>query len=57
MALYNSLADRQAYTGPGVFLSTMQALEDDKDALGILRVYTNAVVAHREYPFLSFCPG
>ena len=30
----------------------MQALEDDKDTLEILRVYTDAVVADREDPAL-----
>ena len=57
MALYNSLAKGQAYAGPGVFLFAMQALKDDEEALKILWVYANAVVAHREYPFLTFCFG
>ena len=33
----------------------MQALKDDKDAFGELRVEANAVVAHREDPFVP-CP-
>ncbi len=39
---------------PGIFLPVVQALEDDEDALEILRVDPDAVVADREDPLHVF---
>ena len=35
---------------PGILLPAVQALEDHEDALEVLRVDADAVVAHREEP-------
>jgi hypothetical protein len=52
MVLDNLLANCQANTGPGVGRLVVQALKHAKNAVGILRVDANAIVAHGEDPFL-----
>ena len=52
MALHDALADRQADARAGIFLAVVQALEDDEDALEILGLDADAVVADRENPVL-----
>jgi hypothetical protein len=44
--LDNLLADRQAYSRPGIFPARVQALKDPKDALRLGRLAPDPVVAH-----------
>ena len=53
VALDDLLADRQADAGARVLVPAVQALEDDEDALEVLRVDADAVVAHREDPLAA----
>ena len=50
VALDHFLAQRQADAGARILLVRVQALEDDEDALGELRVDADAVVAHGKAP-------
>ena len=44
-------------TGAREFLPLMQPLEHAKNSFKILRVDSQSVVLHREYPFLPAIPG
>jgi hypothetical protein len=46
MTLYDFLAYGQPYSCARVFPSAMQALEDNKNAIEVLRVYPNTIVAY-----------
>src|SRR4051812_21923090 len=46
----DALADGEADARAGVVLLTMEALEGLEDALGVIRVHADAVVADREAP-------
>src|SRR5271166_4169158 len=48
--LYNLFADRQANARTGIFLTAMQALEDNENPFEILRGNANAVIAYAELP-------
>ena len=48
VALDDLLADGQAYAGAGKLVSPVQALEDKKNTVFILRLYAYAVVFHGE---------
>ena len=50
VALDDFLADRQADAGAGILVAGVQALEDQEDAFGVLRVDADAVVADGEEP-------
>src|SRR4029450_13144413 len=50
VALDDLLADREADPGPGVLVASVEALEGREDALGVLEVDPDAVVAHAEDP-------
>jgi hypothetical protein len=43
-------ADGQPDACAWIFLPSMQALEDVKDALGMPRIESNPVIAHRKAP-------
>ncbi len=47
---HDAFADGQPDTRAGIILALVQTLEDDEDALEILRVDTNTVIADREDP-------
>src|SRR5205085_4707836 len=51
------LADRQADSAAGIFSPGMQALEDRKDHVRMLGINADAVVGHREHPFLACLAG
>ena len=53
VTLHDLLADGQADACAGILFSGVQALEDDKDALGILGIDADAVVADGKDPFTS----
>src|SRR6185503_4538874 len=53
MAFDDFLADRQADAGAGIFLAAVQPLEDQEDALKILRSDANPIIPHAEFPFCS----
>ena len=57
MALDDLLADRQANARARVVGPAMEALEDDKDALPVLRVDANPIVPHRKAPRLALPRG
>jgi hypothetical protein len=46
VALDNFFAHRQADAGARVRVARVQALEDHEDSIRVLRIDTNAVVAH-----------
>jgi hypothetical protein len=46
--LHDLLADCQANARAGIFLTAMQALENNEDPVKILLVDANAVIAHAE---------
>src|SRR5712691_8957668 len=50
-------ADGQPDTCARIFLPSMQALEDVKDALGMPRLESNSVIAHGKAPLLSVLFG
>src|SRR5437660_11390764 len=50
VALHDLLADREADPGPGIIVLAVQPLEDDEDAVEVLRIDADAVVAHAEQP-------
>ena len=50
MALHDLLADRQADASARVLGPGVQALKDDENTLCILRLDTDAVIAHRKQP-------
>src|SRR4029077_16278424 len=50
VALDDLLADRQAHAGAAILFASVQPLEDNEDAVVVLRVNPDAVVAHREDP-------
>src|SRR5919106_1124266 len=52
MALDDFLGDRQTDAGAGILVSAMQALEDQEDPLGKLRLDADAVVPHPQEPIL-----
>ncbi len=52
MPLHNPLADCQTDPGSLVFISAVQPLKDDEDAIEILMVYSDTIVANRKDPIL-----
>jgi len=42
------LADGQTDASAGILVSRLQALKNDEDAIGELRIYTNAIIPDRE---------
>src|SRR5947208_15730283 len=57
VALDHLLDDRQADPGSRVLALVVQALEHHEDALEVLRLDADAVVAHREFPFRALVGG
>jgi hypothetical protein len=55
--IHNLLADRQPDASAGIFLAAVKPLKDDKDALGVLRSNTNAVVPYGEGPPIAVSAG
>src|SRR5215475_11531881 len=53
VAFDDFLAQRQPDASPGIFLARMQTLEDPENALEILRLDADAIVAHRELPLAA----
>ena len=51
MPLDDLLADCESDAGAGKFLAFMQPLEHDKNSVEVLRIDSQAVIAHRESPF------
>ena len=56
MSFYDLLADGQAYPRPRVLIPVVQSPEYGEDALGVLLVDPDSVVADREYPLAGFQP-
>src|ERR1039458_8983579 len=54
VALHNFLADGEPDASAGKLFGTVQALEEGENALGVLRLDANAVIAHREDPVVAF---
>src|ERR1022692_1043506 len=54
VALHNFLADGEPDASAGKLFGTVQALEEDENALGVLRLDANAVITHRKDPAVSF---
>src|ERR1019366_8906244 len=54
VALLNFLADGEPDASAGKLFGTVQALEEDENALGVLWLDANAVIAHREDPVVSY---
>ena len=52
VTLDDLLADGQPNAGPWVFVPRVQALKDEKDALGVFRVNADPIIAHGELPAL-----
>ena len=50
MPLYNFFANGKPDAGAGVFAAGVQALKDKEDALEVLRLNADAVIAHAEMP-------
>ncbi len=48
--LHDLFANGKPDAGAGIFAAGVQALEDEKNALEILRLNANAVVAYAEVP-------
>lgn len=57
VAFNNALAHRQTYASTGILAASVQALENDENAIGILRIDANAVIADTEHPFALFPAG
>ena len=57
VALDNLFANGQADAGAGIFFLGMQALEDLKDAVGILRIKADAVIPDETSHSSPFLPG
>lgn len=57
MLLHYFLADSQTYAVSGIFLACVQALEDDKNLLFVVRSDADPVVLNRKSPLTvdSFC--
>src|ERR1043165_2064311 len=52
MAFHNFFADRKANPGPGILISPMQALENDKNAFKVLRLNPDAIIPDRKEPYI-----
>jgi hypothetical protein len=48
VALNDLLAERQADTGPFVLFTRVEPLKDDEDAILVLALDTNPIIAHRQ---------
>ena len=57
MAFNDSFADCKAYTGARILFPSMQALKNNKYPFCLVRIYSDAIVFDREYPFISFSFG
>ncbi len=57
MSFHNLFADGQSDTGAGIFLPAVKPLEDDEDALGVLRGNADAVVPYGESPPAAISVG
>ena len=56
ISLDDSLADRQPNAGAGIFVSRVESFKQAKDALLILCLDAEAVIADREEPAFAFPP-
>src|SRR3569833_498399 len=50
MALHDLLADSETDPSPWIFVACVESLKQNEDALGVLGLDANAVVAHGELP-------
>ena len=50
MVFYNLLADCQADAGAGIRIHFLQTLEDDKNFLRMLRIYSDPVIVSQKKP-------
>jgi len=57
MSFHNLFADGQSDAGAGIFLPAVEPLEDDEDALGVLRGNADAVVPYGENPPVALSAG
>ena len=57
MPLDDLLADGQANAGTGELFPFVQPLEHAENLFEVLRLNSESVVLHREYPSLSAVPG
>ncbi len=56
MPLHDALTQRQADPGAFILFSCVQSLKDLKDALALPGVNADAIVRHREHPFIIRLP-